>query len=178
MKCARRALHAAVRPLSLAHLRHAPRALPDPPDWWRASTSAPAPLPGPPSCGTAPPPGILVFQRRFQVARRRRGSETAPRPSKGEGALCLHASALALAPGLTVAACSSEVQSLLSSAATGPFLSSALHSLLGLGPLLHSTRKCPLPRSRLTPTLPTPAACQEVGPRRPRAEHAGPRGRC
>lgn len=90
-------------------------------------------------------------ERPFQVARRRRGSETAPGPSKCEGALCLHASALALAPGLTVAACSSEVQSLLSLAATGPLLSSAFHSLPGLGPLLQSTRKCPFSRSRLTP---------------------------
>uniref|UniRef100_A0AAA9S745 protein-serine/threonine phosphatase n=1 Tax=Bos taurus TaxID=9913 RepID=A0AAA9S745_BOVIN len=90
-------------------------------------------------------------ERPFQVARRRRGSETAPGPSKCEGALWLHASALALAPGLTVAACSSEVQSLLSSAATGPLLSSAFHSLPRLGPLLQSTRKCPFSRSRLTP---------------------------
>lgn len=49
-------LHAAVHPLSLAHLRHAPQAHPNPPGWWRARASATAPPPDPPPCGTALPP--------------------------------------------------------------------------------------------------------------------------
>lgn len=96
------------------------------------------------------------------------------RPSEAEGALSRHACALAAAPGLTVAGCSSEAQSLPSSARHGPlpFFSPRPASPT---PLFTEHPEMPIVRAPLDADTPT---CQEVGPRGPAAWLAGSQAQC
>lgn len=96
-----------------------------------------------------------------------------PRRSQAEGALCCLSHALAVVLGLTVAGCLAQAQ---------PLPGSVCHQRLPLFcprrtppvPLLHGTRKCPLPRpsSVMNPHV------QEVGPSGPAAPHTGSGAEC
>lgn len=111
---------------------------------------APAPPPGPPRGGTAPPPGVQGCLCGFKLEQEGAGAKGL-RLFEAEGALSRRAQALAVAPGLTVAGCCSEAQSLPSSARHRP-LPLLSPRPAPPAPFLKSTRRCPLPRSPSTPT--------------------------
>lgn len=143
-------------------VRHAPQALPEPPDWWAASASAPAP---PLHVARPRPLAHKAAGVASKLERESAGAE-GPRVSQAEGALSRHARALAVAPGLTVAGGCSGAQCVPGLARRRPFPTRSSCPLIAEHP------EIPIAQAPLDGDTPT---CQEVCPRGPGTRALGPR---